>query len=418
MNMYKKLITNIFFVLVLCFLTAQPVMATSTDEQGGGGVKFGPYTLESGNSASGDLVVFGGPVVLEEDSQFDGDLTVIGELSVKQNAIIDGQLVVLGNAHIAGQVEGDIFVAGPVNLSESAYIDGDLSVVGQLSQDDGAVVEGEITIEQGDWDFPVRIVTPVPDFSQPEVIQVPFWLKTMRAIARAMASIIILALLALVTTSLWSQQVDRIGRTIEENPLVSFGAGFLALIIAVLVTVLLAITICLSPFAIVIVVVVSLGILMGWIALGLVLGRKILTALFNQSQSKITLAAIVGTTLLTALLAMTRIFGPLYALLVVLLVPPAAGAVLLTRFGTIPYATRGGVVGGVANTFGLSPSRQEMRPAPRPGDTIRVSQETKIAEQSGDENGTSPSNISGSKVIDLEAEDVDEVTPTNTVVDE
>jgi hypothetical protein len=113
--MFKKM-WKVLFVITLCTLFVQPVLAASTDEQGGGGVRFGPYTLEVGNSTSGDLVVFGGPVILENDSYFDGDLTVIGELSLEEGATLDGQLVVLGTANVAGLVDGDVFTAGPINL--------------------------------------------------------------------------------------------------------------------------------------------------------------------------------------------------------------------------------------------------------------------------------------------------------------
>ena len=47
--------------------------------------------------------------------------------------------------------------------------------------------------------------------------------------------------------------------------------------------------------------------------------------------------------MLTLVLAMTRVFWPIHWILMFVLVPLATGAVLLTRFGTMPYATQGGV---------------------------------------------------------------------------
>jgi cytoskeletal protein CcmA (bactofilin family) len=412
-TMFKKK-WNVLFVIALCALFVQPVMAASGDEQGGGGVRFGPYTLESGNTTSGDLVVFGGPVTLEEDSVFDGDLTVLGELTIEEGAALDGQLVVLGNASVAGLVDGDVFVAGPISLDESAYIDGDLSVVGQLSQEDGAIVEGEIIpIDEDDWDFPININVPrpivVPEVLRSEDIHVPFWLKTLTAIAQAVASVLILSLLSLVATSLWPEHIERVGRTIEEAPLVSFGTGLLTLVVAILAAVLLAITICLSPFALIGLIVVSLGVLMGWIALGLVLGRKVLSAMFNQPQPKTVLAAVVGTGLLTILIAMTQVFGALQSLLIFILVPPVAGAVLLTRFGSMPYATRGvtGVVSGTPPSAPSSP--QASKPAPLPGDAVKEDEVIDVsADDSVGDDQPSALEVDATKVIELDAELIEE----------
>ncbi|MDF1512957.1 MAG: polymer-forming cytoskeletal protein, partial [Anaerolineae bacterium] len=305
------------FALLLCGLINQPVLAATGDGQGGGGVRFGPYTLETGNETTGDLVVFGGPVTLEEKAYFDGDLTVFGAFESEIGAVVDGQLVVLGEAQVAGSVEGNVFVAGPIELEETAYIDGDLSVVGRVIQADGAVVAGDIIpINEEDWNFPIHIDRPVPVPGSPQSgsTRTPFWLRTLNAVARAFASVVILTLLGLVATSLWPQQIERVGRTIEEAALISFGTGFLTLVVAGLVIILLTITICLSPFAVIGLIVVSVGLLVGWISLGLVLGRRVLSGLFGDMQPKPVLAAVIGTGLLTLLMAMARIFGGLQAL--------------------------------------------------------------------------------------------------------
>jgi hypothetical protein len=88
-------------------------------------------------------------------------------------------------------------------------------------------------------------------------------------------------------------------------------------------------------------IITGIGILFGWVALGLVLGRRVLVSLLDQPAPKPAVSAIVGTALITLILAMARIVAPFRTLLLFLLVPPAVGAVLLTRFGTMPYATSG-----------------------------------------------------------------------------
>jgi cytoskeletal protein CcmA (bactofilin family) len=409
----NKKVWIILLLVGLVTVFAEPALATTGVAQGGGGVRLGPFTLEAENTTSGDLVVFGGPVTLEENSHFNGDLTVFGYFTMSEGATLNGQLVVLGEAAIGGMVDGNVFVAGPVNLAETATIDGDLSVVGQITQDEGAIVKGEIIpIDESDWNFPINIDIPGPIVSpslpQSGVVRMPFWLRTLTAIAQALVSILILTLLSLVVVSLWPQQIERVGRTIEEALLISYGTGLLTLVVAVLAAVLLAITICLSPFALLILIALSLGGLMGWIALGLVLGRRVLSSLFNQPQPKLVLAAVIGTGLITTLLAMSQVFNALQALLFFILIPPAVGAVLLTRFGTLPYATRGGT-GVVTGSKPATPSSPTgPKKAPLPGETINPQQDENSSGPSTevDDAASLSSAVGMTKVIDLDEEGV------------
>jgi cytoskeletal protein CcmA (bactofilin family) len=357
----------------MLMVSGVPVVAAPAS-QGSGGVHFGPYTLESGNYLSEDLVVFGGPVVLKRDSELDGDLTVFGPFTMEEGANLDGQLVVTGAAEIAGRIDGDVFAAGAVNLRESAYVSGDVAAVGMVDRDPGAQVEGEfVPIEERDLDLPWNITLPgpvVPRIWGPyvRVDRSPRWLSMFWSFLRALIGVVLLGLLALVISSLWAGQVDRIGRVIEEAPLTAYGVGLLTLILSGLAALLLAITICLSLFAVLGMIIVGVGVLFGWVGLGLVLGRRVLSGIFNQGAPKPVTAAVVGTVLISLILAMARMFGVFHALLLFLLIPPAAGAVLLTRFGTVPYATRGG-------TSGSSPSgatRPPEAPAPRSEPLVNV----------------------------------------------
>jgi len=330
------------FLGLLFAMVASPVLAAPEGQ--GGGIHFGSYTLSSGDSTSGDLTVFG-PVELKEDSKFDGDLTVFGETRLEEGAALDGTLVVLGAARIAGTVDGDVFAAGEVRLEETAYVNGDVSAVGAIVQGEGAVVEGEITqTEEGefDWNFPIDIDVPAPvDVPEVRVEHTPFWVRGIWAFFRALANVVVMGLLALVVASIWPQQMERVGRVIEEAPLTVFGVGLLIVFLVPLVFVLLAVTLCLLPLGIIGLIVVGVGVLLGWVALGLILGKRILVGLFDQPQPNLVLAAVVGTALISLVMALAQLLWPVRALLVFILVPPAAGAVLLTRFGTMPYATQG-----------------------------------------------------------------------------
>lgn len=361
-----------FVLVVVLLLTGVPVSAAppaAPGTQGSGGVHFGPYTLESGNYLSEDLVVFGGPVILKEDSDLDGDLTVFGPFTMEAGANLDGQLVVTGAADIAGRIDGDVFAAGAVKLRESAFVAGDVAAVGVVDRDPGAVVEGDfVPIEEGDLDLPWDITVPggMPRIWGPHVRvnHTSRWLSTFWRLMRGLAGVVILGLLALVIGSLWPDQLHRIGRVIEEAPLNSYGVGLLTLILAGLAALLLVITICLSLFAVLGMIIVGVGLLFGWVGLGLVLGRRVLTSIFNQAAPQPVTAAVLGTVLVSLILAIARVFGVFHALLLFLLVPPAAGAVLLTRFGTVPYATRGATQSGAG-----SPPKA---PAPRSEPLVNV----------------------------------------------
>lgn len=332
----------ILMVGLLLAISALPVAAAPEVQGGGGGVHFGPYTLAAGQAVSGDVVVFGGPVLLEAESEIDGSLTVFGALTIEAGAEIDGALVVMGTASIAGSVDGDVFVAGAVSLGKTAYVSGDLASAGNISLAEGAVVEG--TVERLEdsrfsWGTPGGIEAPRP----PRVIvpQRPFWVQWLINIGEGIANTLVMGLLALLIISIWPQQTERVAITLEEVPLISLGMGLLLFLLTGVIFTLLAITLCLLPVGIIGLIVVGVGTLLGWVALGQVFGNKVLAGVLNQTGANPMRAAVVGTMLLTLILALTKILGPLHPLLVLLLVPPAAGAVLLTRFGSRPYATQG-----------------------------------------------------------------------------
>lgn len=344
-------------VLVMTLLLAAPVLA-APEGQGSGEIHFGPYTLGAGSRATGDLVVLGGPAMLREDSEFDGDLTVFGALKVDEGATVDGQVVVMGEADVAGEIVGDVFAAGSLVLRETAYVNGDVTSAGTIEQDPGAVIVGELLpfAEGGGfrWEAPVTVPFAMPRTWERsfQIDQTPRWVHFLWSIVRGFVSVVMLGLLALVIASLWPAQTERIGRVIEEAPLTAFGTGLLSLLVATVVAVLLTLTICLSPFAILGLIVVGIGVLLGWVALGLVLARRVLVGAFNQPSPRPAVAAMLGTALITLVLALSRVFGVLHTLLLLFLVPPAVGAVVLTRFGSMPYATRG-------------PSETPPPPAPR-----------------------------------------------------
>jgi cytoskeletal protein CcmA (bactofilin family) len=353
--MTRKWILGLIVSVLLATLALPAVAAPGP--QGEGGVHFGPYTLDTGDTVSGDLTVFGGPVTLKNDATFNGDLTVFGPVEVKEGALVDGNLVVMGEADIAGTVDGDVFSAGALTLREDASVNGNVSAVGAINQAEGAVIRGDIIpVTENDFEFGRTL--PI-DINVPAASRGPKWVDILWSIAKAVASVVVLTLLAMMIVSVWPENTERVGRAIEEAPLTTFGMGLLVFLGAAVVLTILAITICLSPFAILGGLAVGVGVLVGWVALGLILGKRILTGLFDQPHPKTLVAAVLGTLLLTSVLALTRVFWPLYGILMFVLLPLAAGAIVLTRFGTQPYATHGSALTPVSTPIPPTSTTQE-----------------------------------------------------------
>jgi len=287
--MLKRVIFASMAALLL-LTAASPVWAA----QGGtGGVHFGPYTLAPGDSVTGDLVVFG-PVTLGQGASLTGDLNTFGALELREEATVRGDVAVFGAADIAGTVEGDVFSAGELHLDSTAHIQGNVSSAGAVTQDEGAIVEGEIQkaerVQGFNWNFPFGPSTfdngdgPEPPIGGTQPSQ-PLWLQALWKVVRSVLTIVVLGLFALFFVSLWPQHVGRVAETIMNVPLPAFGVGLLVFIGAALVLVILVITICLSPLAVVGALIVGVGAALGWVALGSVLGERVLHGIFKVEQA-------------------------------------------------------------------------------------------------------------------------------------
>jgi predicted flap endonuclease-1-like 5' DNA nuclease len=312
--MMKRRLWTVMVVAMLLALFL-PTNAVLADDGGNGGrVVFGDdFVLRSGDSLYGDLAVFGGDVTLEAESTVDGDMLVMGG-SVAANGEIDGDVVVFG---------------GNVDLGETAVVDGDLITVGGAVSGAEQAVRGRIS--EG-FSLPAlpRILAPSTpgrwrSWPGSGNVVLSWFLGGLRAFATAL----VLALLALVVVSLWPKQTKLLANTIWEAPAASVGMGFLTYLVVAGLLVLLIITICLSPL---LALATAVSFLLGWIALGWLVGRRLLIALKAKDVAPIWEASL-GVLLLTLLGAipcigwLVWVVGGAFGL----------GAVALTRFGTRRY---------------------------------------------------------------------------------
>lgn len=303
----RRLLLGLALASMLLFASAPAALAKGLADDR---VVFGDsVTIVSGETISGNLVVFGGEVTLQDGGRVTGNVVVFG-----------------GNVNIDGQVDGDVAVfAGNGRIGDTAVIDGQLVTAGgNLTREQGAIVRGG---ESRGFEFSPPIVRPTPfDFGFAIVSE--FVSNVLAAIA--------LAALALLVLLFWPLQTTRVAEAAQTAPGQSGGLGLLTLIAVPVLLLILAVTICLSPVSAIGALALASAVIFGWIALGLLIGNRLLAAL-NVRHFTPAVAAGVGTLLISLLAGIFDLIPCVGWLIPILLGAVGLGAVILTRFGTQPY---------------------------------------------------------------------------------
>jgi hypothetical protein len=313
----KKTTFKLFMLFVLVTLLLVPTSsayAQGPNPSNGGRVIFGSnFTLEKGDTFNGDLVVFGGNVILEADTTLNGNLVVIGG-TVKSNGETKGDVVVVG---------------GQINLEKSALVTGDVVTVGgQLTRAEGAQVEGEVVNNVApNITFPAARIPPaapdapiVPDVPSPnfhfnynpfaKVFWIVFWAVFVSGFAM---------LLALF----WQPQLERAGKAIVSQPLMTGAIGLLSFFVAAI----LFLTI-IPP------VLAFFAWLFGVVAMGSEVGERFTKSL-NQTWSPV-LSVGFGTFLLMLVGGAIGLIPCLGGLILFLLGMIGIGGAVMTWFGARP----------------------------------------------------------------------------------
>lgn len=315
---------SVFCLAVLLFaLSAGPALA---DNEGEAKVILGgSFTLHSGEVLSQDLVAFGGEVVLEEDSLVNGDVVLLG-----------------GSLAVSGKINGDVAaIGGRLVLNGSTVINGDLVALGSLERAPGAQVRGNTV--RG-WDLDSRGLEQLRELEVlrrlPTRIRVNDWsvvtwngwgYRAFRFIMTTLALMAVGVLLALFVP----KQTERVAQTMVQAALPSLGFGALTFMVLALATPVLVI-ICIGiPVAMILWLAGSLAALFGWLAAGLLVGRRVFEA-FRATHPPPMLEIAAGVAVLS-LLSAIPCAGPLFTFL---LTCWGLGAVILARCGTVPYPPR------------------------------------------------------------------------------
>jgi hypothetical protein len=316
--MRKVLLVSILVLLILG-VTGSAVFA----QDGGDKFVFGEnFVLRSGEVLGGNLAVLGGTATLEEGSTVKGDVAVAG-----------GQLI------IAGTVEGSAAVlGGTAELTETAVIKGDFASFGGTSNvASGATIEGESFggLRSAGPSVEIPELPRLPEVPKPLVSPRPF-AGLGKVVSWQFATLgwaLMMLLLGVIALVVAPKPMSRIADAAATQPALSFGAGLLTFVVGILGGTLLLIACCLGVF---VWLALLIAIAVGWIAVGLWVGQRLLAALKVRDTSVLAEVAL-GIVLITVL-GRLPCLGALFTAIVGSI---GLGAVVLTRFGRQPVATGG-----------------------------------------------------------------------------
>jgi hypothetical protein len=288
-------------------------------------------------NCSGDHAVIGDSYTLAAGQQLDSNLIVLGgQANIAAGATVNCKVVVLGGSlDLAGKVLQDVVVmGGDARLRGTSEIDGQLqSVGGSFTQDDGAQIKGGVsqgfnTTNNGDGSGRLPFDGQVPLL---EVV-IGFY----RTVTRTIVGSLGLGLLALLVALIWPEQTARVRSAITNAPGQSGALGLLTVVAVPVLIVLATITVCLIPVSFMAMVLLTAALAFGWIALGMLVGERLVGALKLVSLSP-AVAAGLGTALLSLVVTIISWAPCVGWVAPVILAAVGLGAVTLTRFGTQPY---------------------------------------------------------------------------------
>jgi hypothetical protein len=307
---------NAIVLTALVLLLTLPLTAFAGGFTDGRVVLGGEFVLESGDTLDGDLAIIGGIATLMADSTVTGSVFLVG-----------------GNLVLDGTISGDLaVVGGNARLGPAAVVGGDLLTFGGNVNRNGGTIMGD-TISGEELNFPLNYQFtrdfPFRNFSTNFGAS-----YATRALTFLFQSFMLAALAVLIVMFL-PKNVEMVAATVVDQPVIAGAFGLLTFIVAPVLIVFLIITICLAVVGIAGAVVLVAGSVLGWVAIGMEVGKRLAKAM-NQDYQPV-VAAGLGT-LIFALVVNGIGFIPCVGWLAPFLASAVGlGAVLMTRFGTRAY---------------------------------------------------------------------------------
>ncbi len=271
------------------------------------------FTVSSGQTYSGNLIAVESKVTLEQGSTFEGNIILIG-----------------GSLDSAGSIHGDIAALdASIRFLPAAAMVGDIASLGTApALDPEARITGSVRLMEG-FSWPLSLTA--GQTTEPGTGAADLGYKFSVILFR----MFLLSVVAILIVLFLPAPVDQVAQTILVKPAVSFLIGLLTTMAALALFLLLALTVCLSPIAILGSVVVLVAALLGWVAMGREIGRRVCGMLGVKTHPAV--LAGIGTAILTlaaGAIGYIPFAGPI---LVLLTAAFGLGAVVLTRFGGQQY---------------------------------------------------------------------------------
>lgn len=333
-----KRVWGVLIALLLVGVMATPAFAQGP--RGGDRVCTGGETTISANEIVNNVVLFGcgarisrGAQVLLDVVSFGGNVVIEKDAHLNRDVVVFG-----GNLDLAGEAGRDVTVfGGNVTLQPTAVVDGNLITSGGFTdQKPGAVVRGSTSRGTGSRTFPYtgNWFLSFPAAFGGGILGALAGLAfgLIRTIVYALA----LAALGALTVVFMPAQTKQVSDTAQTYAMPSMGVGCLTSFVAVTLGILLLVTICGIPFGVLLLLALVIAWLFGWIALGRLIGEKLLEAIKVRETLRVPIVAVVVGIIVLTIVSYVPIIGWLVGLFIGLL---GLGAVVLTRFGTRGYPT-------------------------------------------------------------------------------
>lgn len=254
------------------------------------------------------------------DRNLAGDLIMIGgSATLPAGIILDGSAHIFsGSLNVDGKINGDVsFLNGDLSLGPTARIGGDLNLgSGSYHPSLAAVIEGRVNTGTG---------ISLPDL--PEQSSPTIWDLLLRALINGT----LLGSLAAVLVRYTPKAVERVEEAATRHSLVSGAVGLLVGVVGISLLVTMAYTILLIPVTLLGLFILGIGVLYGWIGLGVSAGR--LGARVLKRPLKPSLAAFLGMLVFMLGLELLSVIPTVGSLLGIAVAVIGLGAVSLTRFG-------------------------------------------------------------------------------------
>ncbi len=219
------------------------------------------------------------------------------DVHVEKDMRVEDAVAVGGSVYVDGIVDGDaVAVGGTVHLSAEAIVHGDVVTIGGvIDQAEGAMIYGT-TVDVGAFDFK-------------NIFEGKHFFGGHRGITKFFTIIPLIGLFALVLllSVLIPTELSTVASNIKNEPIIMFLWGILGVILIVPLAVMLAISIigiALIPLE---VLAVFLASLIGYIAVAIMIGKKMLRAL-NKDNPSVIFSAILGVLILW-LIGLIPVFG-------------------------------------------------------------------------------------------------------------